>query len=79
MIKNKTTHSMYMRMWAYFLVLAAIIMATIWCFQTFFMKTYYSAMKSHQIKLCGEEIFNEYNPENGIDDDFSKKFDKICF
>ncbi len=79
MKKEKNTYSMHMRMWAYFLVLAVLIMAMIWCLQIAFLKNYYSVMKSHQISLYGNEIFLEFKPENGVDDAFIKKLDKMCF
>ena len=79
MKKNCKTHSMHMRMWAYFLVLALLIMVMIWCLQITFLKTYYSVMKSHQISLYGNEIFFEFKPEAGIDDEFREKLYKFCF
>ena len=76
---RKQTHSMHTRMWAYFLVLALLIMAMIWCLQIAFLNTYYSVMKSRQISIYGNEIFAEFKPENGVDDDFREKLYSFCF
>lgn len=67
---KKKTRGLHIRMWAYFLVLAVVIMVTVWVLQIVLLKTYYSVMKSNQINSFGREIRAEFEPENGIDEKF---------
>ncbi len=65
--QNKKTKCLHMRMWAYFLVLAIVIMVTVWVLQIVLLKTYYSVMKTHQINSFGRELGEIFDPEKGID------------
>ena len=63
---REKTKCLHMRMWAYFLVLAIVIMVTVWVLQIVLLKTYYSVMKSHQINSFGRELSEVFEPEEGI-------------
>ncbi len=74
----KKTRCLHMKMWAYFLVLAVVIMVTVWCLQIVFLKTYYSVMKSNQIRLFGNMISEKFEPEAGIDRDYCDYIHSVC-
>lgn len=75
---NKKTKCLHVRMWAYFLILAVVIMATVWALQIVFLKTYYSVMKSHQINTFGNELVEIFEPENGIDREYCDYIYTFC-
>jgi len=67
---KKKTRGIHIKMWAYFLVLAVVIMITVWVLQIVLLKNYYSVMKSYQINSFGKEIGKEFDEKKGVDEEF---------
>ena len=75
---KKKTSGLHGRMWAYFLVLAVVIMMTVWVLQIVLLKTTYSIMKKHQITSFGNEIGASFVPESGVDGEFCDYVYTFC-
>lgn len=48
------------KLWKYFIVFAATIIALLWLLQIVFLKTYYQGMKTSEIMRIGDLIIDEY-------------------
>ncbi len=70
MKKTKKAHSLHLRLWAYFLILAIVIMVLIWFLQIVFIRTYYETMKRNQILSYGDQISASFNREREVNEDF---------
>lgn len=58
-MKHKSKSLMF-EIWGYFVTFAVVIMLALWLLQTVFLNTFYTSMKTSEIKKIGEKIITEY-------------------
>lgn len=56
--------SIRFKLWAYFILFAALLIGLIWFLQIFFLNNYYEKMKSAEITKLANEIIESYEEEN---------------
>lgn len=61
------TKSIGFKLWVYFTVFAAVILAVLWLLQTVFLQSLYNYMQKYQISKIAEEIRHAENIEDTID------------
>ena len=61
------TKSIGFKLWIYFTVFAAVILAVLWLLQTVFLQSLYNSMQKYQISKVAEKIYRAENTEEAID------------
>ena len=59
--------SIKFKMWLYFVIFAAMILAILWGLQIIFLQSYYQGMKTREIFETAEEIISNYDTENFVE------------
>jgi len=59
--------SLKFKIWGYFVLLAVLILAILWCLQVLFLNTYYQSMKIHEVERIGSHIASIYGDEDFVD------------
>lgn len=57
-------NSILFKLWKYFVSFAALILISIWLFQTVFLSSFYETMKIHEVTKVGNELRAEYESED---------------
>ncbi len=66
--------SLAVKLWAYFILFAAVILSALWLLQTVFMQSFYEDMKARDLARVGDELAASYGEE-----DFVEKLEKLTF
>lgn len=56
--------SVKFKLWLYFIIFTAVIIALIWLLQVFFLNTYYEAMKIRETNKIANKIIEEYQEDD---------------
>ncbi len=62
------TKSIGFKLWIYFTVFAAVILAVLWLLQTVFLQSLYTSMQKHQINKIADEICSAENTAAAVDE-----------
>ena len=57
-------NSLKFKMWAYFILFAALLMLILWFLQIFFLRSYYEEMKIVETRKVAKSIQSQYGDEN---------------
>lgn len=57
-------NSILFKLWKYFVSFAALILISIWLFQTVFLSSFYETMKIHEVTKVGNQLRAEYESED---------------
>ncbi|WP_037372984.1 sensor histidine kinase [Anaerovorax odorimutans] len=65
------TRSLKFKLWAYFVLFAALLMLILWFLQIFFLRTYYEEMKIAETRRIANTIISQYGQEDLIESIYS--------
>ena len=63
-MKNKGTDSLIFKLWMYFVAFAISLFIILWFMQVFFLQSYYSSMKKHEVIKLASDIEKVYATGN---------------
>lgn len=72
--QTKQAKGLKYRLWVYFVLFAAAIMAILWLLQIIFLNTYYESMKTSEVQKLGRQLIEQYDNENYDDILFRSAF-----
>ena len=52
------------KIWTYMGIFAAVIMVVLWLLQIIFLNAYYQTMKLREIEKIGDDVLQNYDPQN---------------
>ena len=73
--KRFDIRSLSFKLWCYFILFAALLIALIWLLQIYFMDSFYEDMKLRETKKMAQELIDEYK-RNGKEA-MSRKINEI--